>query len=145
MNPVSELFASLCVLGLDVAKASVQAELRPNRSRGHKICFRFANTAEGFAKLGLLLREHRCNAVHAGLEATGPYSQALSFWLYRQGYRVSVLNPRRVKEYARSAGWRNKSDALDAGVGRSRDDGPGLRPARSGRTRGRGCRRRRRR
>ena len=31
-----------------------------------------------------------------------------------QGHRVSLLNPRRVKQYARSAGNRNKTDLLDA-------------------------------
>jgi transposase len=50
------------------------------------------------------------------LEATGPYSHALALWLLGQGHRVSLLNPRRVKYYARSAGNRNKTDLLDAAV-----------------------------
>src|SRR5205807_9249534 len=39
-----------------------------------------------------------------------------ALWLYAQGHRVSLLNPRRVKHYARSAGNRNKTDLLDAAV-----------------------------
>jgi transposase len=102
------------ILGLDVAKLTVQAELQ--LPCGRKERFAFANTAAGFKKLARMLAQEGCTTVHAGLEATGPYSQALALWLYRQGYRVSLLNPRRVKDYARSAGQRNKTDVLDAGL-----------------------------
>jgi transposase len=105
----------LAILGLDVAKASVQAELQLDS--GSKVRFAFANNPTGFKKLGRVLEQHPgAMLLHAGLEATGPYSQALARWLHEQGYRVSLLNPRRVKDYARSAGLRNKTDALDAGV-----------------------------
>ena len=103
----------LSVLGLDVAKKSVQAELRKS---GNKVRFGFANNAKGFAQLARLLKQHNAAKVWAGLEATGPYSHALALWLHAQGHRVSLLNPRRVKEYARSAGNRNKSDLLDAAL-----------------------------
>jgi Transposase len=106
--------SSLAILGLDVAKASVQAELQPDS--GSKVRFAFANNPTGFKKLARVLEQHQITMLHAGLEATGPYSQALALWLYEQGYRVSLLNPRRVKDYARSAGLRNKTDALDAGI-----------------------------
>jgi transposase len=105
--------AALPVLGLDVAKASVQAQLRTN---GNKVRFGFANNAKGFAQLARVLKEHNVPKVWAGLEATGPYSHALALWLHDQGHRVSLLNPRRVKQYARSAGNRNKTDLLDAAV-----------------------------
>jgi transposase len=102
------------ILGLDVAKLSVQAELQ--LPCGRKLRFGFANNAAGFKQLGQILFKHGATLVHAGLEATGPYSQALSLWLYEQGHEVSLLNPRRVKAYATSAGQRNKSDILDAGL-----------------------------
>ena len=44
------------------------------------------------------------------------YSHALALWLHGAGHRVSLLNPRRVKQYARSAGKRNKTDLLDAAI-----------------------------
>jgi transposase len=103
----------LPVLGLDVAKASVQAELRTQQ---HKVRFSFANNAKGFAQLARILKEHNAPKVWAGLEATGPYSQALALWLHAQGHCISLLNPRRVKQYARSAGQRNKTDSLDAAI-----------------------------
>ena len=100
------------ILGLDVAKLTVQAELRS--AEGRKIRFSFPNTALGFAKLAQVLSQHGASLVHAGLEATGRYSQPLATWLYTQGHDVSLLNPRRVKDYARSSGQRNKTDILDA-------------------------------
>jgi transposase len=103
----------LPVLGLDVAKKSVQAELRTS---AHKVRFCFANSAKGFAQLARILNQHNAPKVWAALEATGPYSHALALWLHGQAHRVSLLNPRRVKQYARSAGKRNKTDLLDAAV-----------------------------
>jgi transposase len=105
--------SKLPVLGLDVAKKSVQAELRTS---GNKVRFGFANSAKGFTQLAHILKQHNVPKVWAGLEATGPYSHALALWLHGQAHRVSLLNPRRVKEYARSAGNRNKTDLLDAAV-----------------------------
>jgi len=89
---------ALPVLGLDVAKQSVQAELRTN---GKPVRFGFANNVKGFAQLEHILKEHNAPEVWAALEATGPYSHALALWLHGQGHRVSLLNPRRVKQYAR--------------------------------------------
>jgi transposase len=103
----------LPVLGLDVAKASVQAELR---TKERKVRFGFANNVKGFAQLARILHQHNAAKVWAGLEATGVYSHALALWLHAQGHRVSLLNPRRVKHYTRSAGQRNKTDLLDAAI-----------------------------
>jgi len=103
----------LPVLGLDVAKNSVQAELR---IAGKNVRFGFANNPKGFAQLARILDRHNAPKIWAGLEATGPYSHALALWLHARAHRVSVLNPRRVKQYARSAGNRNKTDRLDAAV-----------------------------
>jgi transposase len=105
--------AVLPVLGLDVAKKSVQAELRTS---GNKVRFGFANNARGFTQLAGILHQHNAAKVWAGLEATGAYSHALALWLHGQGHRVSLLNPRRVKYYAHSAGKRNKTDLLDAAI-----------------------------
>jgi len=106
--------AAPLVLGLDVAKASVQGELR--LADGRKVGCSFPNNAAGFAQLARLLQRHQVTTLCAGLEATGPYSQPLAAWLHAQGHRVSLLNPRRVKDYARSAGARNKTDRIDAAL-----------------------------
>jgi len=78
--------------------------------------FGFANNARGFAQLARILKERNLTKLWAGLEATGPYSHALALWLHSQGHRVRLLNPRRVRQYACSAGNRNKTDLLDATI-----------------------------
>ena len=110
-SSTDQLAAALPVLGLDVAKATVQAELRIN---GNKMRFGFANNARGFTQLARILKECNLTKVWAGLEATGPYSHALALWLHSQGHHL--LNPRRVRQYACSAGNRNKTDLLDAAI-----------------------------
>ena len=114
MNFICLSTDSLPVLGLDVAKKSVQAELRT--AGGKTVRFGFENNAKGFAQLARILKEHNVPKVWAGLEATGPYSHALALWLHGAGHRLSLLNPRRVKRSARSAGNRNKTDLMDAAI-----------------------------
>ena len=83
-SSTDQLAAALPVLGLDVAKATVQAELRIN---GNKMRFGFANNARGFTQLARILKECNLTKVWAGLEATGPYSHALALWLHSQGHQ----------------------------------------------------------
>jgi transposase len=113
MNCLSTDPLTLPLLGLDVAKNSVQAELRVTCNT---LRFGFANNPKGFAQLARILSAHKAPKVWAGLEASGAYSHALALWLHGSAHRVSLLNPRRVKHYARSAGKRNKTDRLDAAV-----------------------------
>jgi transposase len=52
--------------------------------------------------------------VHAALEATGTYSDALAHYLHDAGHLVSVLNPSRTHAYAASQLARAKTDRIDA-------------------------------
>jgi len=56
----------------------------------------------------------RITQVHACLEATGVYGEAVAEFLYEKGHRVSVVNPLRIKSYANSDLQRNKTDSADA-------------------------------
>jgi transposase len=106
--------SSLPRLGIDVSKLTFDAELcldEHRRQRRH-----FANTAAGFAQLEAWLKDHDAKITLAGLEATGPYSRSLLAHLHDQGHHVCHLNPRRVKDFAKSQGWRVKTDRVDAGV-----------------------------
>ena len=79
------------VLGIDIAKAKFQVTLLlPDGSRRHKSC---ANTLVGFAELATWLTRQRVSHVHACLEATGTYGEALATWLHDAGPVVSVVNP----------------------------------------------------
>jgi len=100
------------VLGLDVAKAKLAvALLLPDGKLRHKSC---ANTPAGFADLAAWLTRQAVTHVHAGLEATGTYGEAVAHWLYDQGHTVSVMNPAAIHAYAGSQLTRSKTDRIDA-------------------------------
>jgi transposase len=101
-------------LGIDISKLTFDVHLCTPGGRTHSA--QFANNQEGFALLDSWLSQHRAAKTRAGLEATGPYGVLLLWHLHTQGHTVYQLNPRRVKDYARSQGRRVKTDAVDAAV-----------------------------
>ena len=105
---------ALPVLGADVAKRTFQACLQKAGQRAQEK--EFTNDREGFAELEKWLLEQGAPCTRAALEATGSYSYALLCFLHEKNHRVSLLNPRWVKDYARSQGRRNKTDVVDARV-----------------------------
>jgi len=50
------------------------------------------------------------------MEASGDFEKAVAHRLYEDGYRVSVVNPRRIKGYASSQLQRTKTDSADAAL-----------------------------
>jgi len=101
-----------CVLGIDVAKASLEVALSDGQGgwrTGH-----FANDVPGFTRLLKWLRQHSSAPVHICLEATGRYSRAVSRFMHQEGYVVSVINPARIPFYRGLTGQRSKTDKIDA-------------------------------
>jgi transposase len=74
----------------------------------------FDNTPQGFKQLAKWLKRHKITHVHACLEATGTYGDALAEFLHQAGHIVSVVNPAQIKAYADSRLSRNKTDKADA-------------------------------
>ena len=103
----------LPTLGLDISKDSFHVELSVNHKLRHR---RFANRKEGFAELCVWLAQHKAGPVHACLEATGPYSEAVALYLHEQGHTVSIVNPAQIKAFGQSELLRNKDDRPDAGL-----------------------------
>lgn len=100
------------VLGIDIAKAKfVVALLTPDGKLRRKSC---PNTPAGFDELGAWLARYQVTHVHACLEATGTYGEALALWLADAGHVVSVVNPAVIHAYARTRLTRSKTDAIDA-------------------------------
>lgn len=100
------------VLGIDVAKATLAVALRTAAATWrHKHC---ANTTAGHAELLAWLRRHARGTVHACLEATGAYGDAVAIALHEAGHTVSVLNPSVMAAYAASRLSRTKTDRVDA-------------------------------
>lgn len=104
---------TLFTLGIDISKESFHVELSLNQKLRHR---RFANRKEGFAELSAWLTKHNAIPLHACLEATGPYSEALAVYLHEQGHTVSVINPAQIKAFGQSELSRNKDDRPDAGL-----------------------------
>lgn len=60
-----------------------------------------------------------CNDIQPELivmEATGGYELALASTLQAEGFAVAVVNPRRIRDFARAAGQIAKTDKLDARI-----------------------------
>lgn len=99
------------ILGIDIAKLKIDVFLRfENKS----LAKQFANSPAGFKLLAAWLKSLQIREVHACLEATGTYGAAVADFLHHQGHQVSVVNPLRIKGYAKSKLQRNKTDKADA-------------------------------
>lgn len=101
------------VLGIDVAKRKFDVALLINDKLKHKAC---QNTPEGFAELLQWMDKQGAAKVHACLEATGRYGEALAQALVEAGHTVSLVNPARVKGFAQSELNRTKTDKVDAAL-----------------------------
>lgn len=103
---------TLAILGIDVSKATLHMALIQGDRRPQKQVV--TNDAVGFARLSEWLSAQGASQVHACLEATNTYGQAVARALYDQGCRVSVVNPARVQGFAQGELSRTKNDSADA-------------------------------
>jgi transposase len=104
-------------IGLDVSKQHVDAVILLDEDGHKKRHKRFSNTAKGHEQLLAWTQQHSsaelsdCQMV---MEATGPYHENLALALYQAGAVVSVVNPKRLKDFASGLGLKAKNDPLDA-------------------------------
>ena len=101
------------ILGIDLSKARLDCATLPD---GQSL--QFANSPAGFAAIIELLAGQRAQGweVLAVVEATGGYERALVEALCAAGLPIAVVNPKRVRAYAKALGIRAKTDRLDARV-----------------------------
>jgi len=97
----------LVVVGIDVAKDKVDACIRSLSQRRT-----FPSTAEGRRKLIAWLHRHKVNK--AVMEASGGYERDWAMALREATLTVRIVDPKRVRSFARSAGRLAKNDAIDA-------------------------------
>jgi len=107
-------YLSYPALGLDISKLTFDARLL--MPAGASFSKQFANTPAGFKALDHWLAQHQAAPAYAAMEATGTYGKALLWHLRLGGHTVCLLNPRHVKNFARSKGRRVKTDATDASL-----------------------------
>ena len=74
----------------------------------------YLNTPEGIGALAEELSSQTNVAVVC--EATGGYESEMALALHQQGFRVSVVNPRPVRDFAKAMDKLAKTDAIDAQV-----------------------------
>ena len=102
----------LVTLGIDIAKLKFNVcLLDTGGKRKHKV---LPNTEAGFQQLSAWLIKHKLGRVHACMEATGAYGEALALYLHKAGYHVSVINPAAIKAFAASRLSRTKTDRVAA-------------------------------
>ena len=96
-------------LGIDVSKDSLDV-YDPSQA----VSTRYANTSEGVDALWQTLQSRSDWAVVC--EASGGYETLVATTLAAHGCRMSVVNPRQVRDFAKASGILAKTDALDARV-----------------------------
>lgn len=100
-------------VGLDVSKAElVVVVLKQGQNQGAT----FSNDEAGIEKLRRWLKKHGGQKARVCLEATGHDGDEVAWRLHEAGWRVSVVNPARIRAYAQSQLSRNKTDEGDAAL-----------------------------
>jgi transposase len=99
--------SNLVVVGIDVAKDKVDACIRSLSLR-----WTSPSTAQDRRKLIAWLRKHKVGK--AVMEASGGYERDWAKALREADIEVRIVDPKRVRSFARSAGRLAKNDAIDA-------------------------------
>jgi transposase len=99
----------LVVVGIDVAKDKVDACIRSLSQRQT-----FPSTAEGRRALIRWVRKHK--VTKAAMEASGGYEREWAKALREAGIEALIVDPKRVRNFARSAGRLAKNDPIDAEI-----------------------------
>lgn len=105
---------SILYVGIDVSQETLDVVMRIEQTSSKPKTY--ANTSQGIGALVRALQQQHAESVYACLEATGQYGEEVAEALYGLGYRVSVVNPLRIKRYAQSDLLRNQNDRVDAAI-----------------------------
>jgi transposase len=96
-------------VGIDVSKKKLDVCVRPTQA-----LWQFKNESREIAQLIEKLKAYEIALVV--LEATGGMERAVETQLAQAGYPVVVVNPKRVRDFAKATGQLAKTDRLDAKV-----------------------------
>jgi transposase len=98
---------SEAVVGIDVSSGKLDAHVA-----GTDQSLQMTNDAAGHRELAAWSRAKR--ATTAVMEASGGYERDLARALRRAGFAVYVVDPKRVRHYAKAVGQLAKTDRIDA-------------------------------
>jgi transposase len=108
---------SVFTVGIDVSLQTLAVGIKAPGS-APTFLGSFPNDPAHFEQLASALREqaqqHQVTVIHLVLEPTGGYEQLLAHFALRQGWRVSLPNPKHVRDWAKGVGIRAKTDRQDA-------------------------------
>ncbi len=106
----------MMAVGIDVSKDKIDVTLIDSQGKKHHATF--TNNKKGFKKLHGWLQKFSVtdDAIHICMEATNIYWEDLALYFHDKGYVVSVVNPVRIKGFARSQLRRNKTDKQDSEI-----------------------------
>lgn len=96
-------------VGIDISKARLDIATRPTNAG-----WQVDNNEEGIASLVDKLKQLEPALII--LEATGGYETAVTAALASGGLPVAVVNPRQVRDFAKSLGQLAKTDKIDAAL-----------------------------
>ena len=96
-------------IGIDIAKKQFDMHLLEQNKD-----MPLPNDADGISKCVQLCREAKPELIV--MEATGGYEGLLAGHLQAEGFAVAVVNPRRIRDFARAVGQIAKTDKLDARI-----------------------------
>ena len=99
------------ILGIDISKKIFDAVLLINNKIKTK---KFNNNLKGFSLLTQWLKFKEIDTAHACMEATSGYEEALAQCLYDNNFKVSVVNPARIKGFAQNKLCRVKTDKANS-------------------------------
>lgn len=98
-------------VGVDVSKPTLDLFV-PTKS----LSLSFPNDIAGFKKIRKKFKKLKMNSCRFVMEASGGYEQAAFDHLSEAGFEVSIVNPKRVRDFARAKGILAKTDQIDAQV-----------------------------
>lgn len=100
---------SFTFVGIDVSKARLDVYVAAEEQ-----VFSVDNVEHGYRELASRLpAAGECLVV---VESTGVYQRGVVMFLVDHGHRVAVVNPKRVREFARASGNQAKTDRIDARI-----------------------------
>jgi transposase len=92
--------------GIDVAKATLDLAVGDHRGT-------YPNDEQGWAAIVQVVQPGGATVI---LEATGAYELGLAAYLEGHDVPFAIVNPRRVRDFARASGLEAKTDRLDASL-----------------------------
>ena len=95
------------IVGIDVAKKKIDACIRCDKLR-----FSAPSTPEGEAEFVLWVKANRIQ--RAVMEASGGYERSWADLLRTAGVEVVIVDPKRIRHFAKAAGRLAKNDPIDA-------------------------------